>query len=133
MTRSIYRVLLYLHPRSFRRHFAAEMLWIFDEAVAQEGAYRLIFDGFISLVRQWVIGCGAWKVLAGALGAMIQLVLVGLVLYFTGAPLKSNRVSVANNLSQYDLEFSRSLAVVMFVLVVSTAILCVRSRRRLRG
>ena len=32
MIRAIYRVLLWLHAPAFRRQFAAEMLWIFDES-----------------------------------------------------------------------------------------------------
>jgi len=65
MIRSLYRCLLWLHPPAFRQQFAGEMLWIFDEAAATEGAAPLLFDGVISLVRQWAIGSGTWKVAAG--------------------------------------------------------------------
>ena len=30
--RTLYRYLVHLHPPAFRREFAAEMIWIFDEA-----------------------------------------------------------------------------------------------------
>ena len=32
MTRVLYATLLRLHPPAFRRQFASELLWIFDEA-----------------------------------------------------------------------------------------------------
>ena len=40
MSRSLYRLLLNLHPPAFRERFAAEMLWIFDEAAATQGVDR---------------------------------------------------------------------------------------------
>ena len=72
MTRSLYRSLLWLHPPAFRREFGGEMLWIFDEAAATEGASRLLADGVISLVRQWLVGCGAWKVMIAVAIAVLQ-------------------------------------------------------------
>jgi hypothetical protein len=55
MSRSLYRWLLYLHPPAFRQRFAEEMLSIFDEAAATYGVLRLFADGFVSLLRQWVV------------------------------------------------------------------------------
>ena len=54
MFRSLYRLLLYLHPPLFRQRFAEEMLWIFDEAAETQGVLRLFADAFVSLLRQWV-------------------------------------------------------------------------------
>ena len=51
MTRALYRWLLWLHPPAFRREFAGEMLWIFEEASA-EGVAPLFADGLLSLLRQ---------------------------------------------------------------------------------
>lgn len=53
MTRSLYRSLLWLHPRDFRARFTEEMLWIYDET-ASAGVISLFADGFASLFRQWV-------------------------------------------------------------------------------
>src|SRR5258707_10549253 len=52
MFRSLYRLLLYLHPPLFRKRFAEEMLWIFDEAAETQGVLRLFADAFVSLLRQ---------------------------------------------------------------------------------
>jgi len=68
--RTCYRFLLRLHPPVFRREFAGEMLWIFDQAAESQGAAPLLFDGLGSLARQWLLRSGWWKVaLALALAA----------------------------------------------------------------
>ncbi len=60
MCRSLYRLLLNLHPPAFRERFAEEMLWIFDEAAATQGAPQLFADVFASLMRQWVVRPESW-------------------------------------------------------------------------
>jgi len=71
MIRALYTSLLRLHPPAFRRRFANEMLWIFDEALLSEGALVLLFDLLISVTRQWLLRSGVWKAaLALALGAI---------------------------------------------------------------
>jgi hypothetical protein len=71
MTRALYSSLLRLHPPAFRRRFATEMLWVFDEARPSEGAVVLLFDLLISVTRQWLLRSGVWKAaLALALGAL---------------------------------------------------------------
>ncbi len=60
MIRSLYRRLINLHPPAFRQRFAEEMLWIFDEATATRGAPRLLADGFVSLLRQWLVRPESW-------------------------------------------------------------------------
>jgi len=60
MSRSLYRLLLKLHPPAFRERFAAEMLWIFDEAAATQGVPRLFADAFVSLLRQWIVRPESW-------------------------------------------------------------------------
>jgi len=77
MSRAIYRSMLWLHPAAFRDRFAAEMLWLYDETVATEGAAALLADGFASLVRQWLTRRLTWKLAAAVIGGMLQ---VGLVL-----------------------------------------------------
>jgi len=75
--RTCYRCLLWLHPPVFRREFAGEMLWIFDQASESQGALALFFDGLGSLARQWLLRSGWWRV-ALALGlALLQVVLGG--------------------------------------------------------
>jgi len=72
VTRALYASLLRVHPPAFRRHFAAEMLWIFDEARVSESAFVLLFDVVVSLVRQWFLRAGLWKVATAMLGAAMQ-------------------------------------------------------------
>lgn len=71
--RFLYRCLLRLHPASFRDQYAGEMLWIFEEAAAGGGVAGLFADGFASLVRQWVLRAGAWKVAAGGLSSFLMI------------------------------------------------------------
>jgi hypothetical protein len=78
MMRGAYRAILLLHPGQFRREFAGEMMWIFDEASASEGACSLFFDALVSLARQWVVRSGSWKIGAAILGAMLQVSLGGM-------------------------------------------------------
>ena len=50
--RSIYRLILHLHPAPFQYRFGGEMLWIFDEESKRGHVVRLFFDGTLSLIRQ---------------------------------------------------------------------------------
>lgn len=86
MTRLLYQVLLWLHPPCFRREFAAEMLWIFDDSVESEGSPRLLFDALVSLGRQWLLRSGAWRIAAALAGGLLQVALGGLVVQIVGLP-----------------------------------------------
>ena len=55
LSRSLYRCLLRVHPAQFRREFAEEMLWIFDEVTARDSAVPLLVDALVSLGRQWTL------------------------------------------------------------------------------
>jgi len=77
MTRNLYRWLLWLHPPAFRREFAGEMLWIFEEAAA-EGVAPLFADGLISLLRQWLLRSGPWKLAAAVIGGLVEVTAGGL-------------------------------------------------------
>ena len=72
MTRVVYRWLLWLHPPAFRREFASEMLLIFEEGAEAEGAATLLADGLVSLMRQWLLGSGSWKVAAAIVGGLLE-------------------------------------------------------------
>jgi hypothetical protein len=75
--RTCYRCLLWLHPPVFRREFAGEMLWIFDESARTEGAMALFFDGVGSLARQWLLRSGWWKIALALSLAVLQVVFGG--------------------------------------------------------
>ena len=54
MLRTIYILLLHLHPACFRQRFGAEMLAIFEDARGLLPPVLLIGDGILSLFRQWM-------------------------------------------------------------------------------
>ena len=66
MIRAVYRSLICMHPPEFREHFAEEMLWIFDEC-SQGQHLGLLTDGFASLIRQWALRSGLWKLGAASM------------------------------------------------------------------
>lgn len=72
MTRTLYRGLVRMHPPAFRSEFAAEMLWIYDEAAGETGGVALVLDAFLSLLRQWGLRSGSWKILAALAGGLFQ-------------------------------------------------------------
>ena len=65
LLRFLYRCVVRLHPSSFQRQFADEMLWIFDEVAARQSTLPLFGDALVSLARQWAIRGALQKVLAG--------------------------------------------------------------------
>jgi hypothetical protein len=50
----LYRILLRLHPGSFRTRFQDEMLWVFEEQSRHEHFSTLLLDGLRSLLIQHV-------------------------------------------------------------------------------
>ncbi len=67
LSRSLYRCLVQLHPPAFRRRFAPEMLWIFDEIADHDARIELFTDALASLARQWVVRYAIQKLLIGEL------------------------------------------------------------------
>lgn len=82
MTRRFYASLLRLHPPAFRRRFANEMLWVFDEALVSEGAVVLLFDLLISIMRQWLLRSGVWKAALAIALAAVQVTVGGFGWFF---------------------------------------------------
>jgi hypothetical protein len=77
--RKIYKLLLRIHPPAFRRRFAEEMLWIFDETAPSSGTPGMLADVFLSLARQWVLRSGSWKLAVAMVGAAAQVTAGGLI------------------------------------------------------
>lgn len=75
MTRTLYQGLVWLHPPAFRAEFGSEMQWIFDEA-SPHGVLTLFADAVVSLLRQWIVRYGTWKIAAGFVGGLIHMWLV---------------------------------------------------------
>lgn len=66
MLRSLYRCVLHLHPPSFRKRFADEMLSIFEASAGKPAAVKLLADGLTSLMRQWTLRPEFWNDLSPA-------------------------------------------------------------------
>jgi hypothetical protein len=73
--RFLYALLISLHPPCFRKRFAQEMLWIFDEAANLWGAGSLFRDAMLSLLRQWLIRSELWKWLVAGIAGVVPLIL----------------------------------------------------------
>lgn len=71
VSRALYIALIHLHPPAFRRQFSGEMIWVFEEARQSEGAFNLVTDAFASLLRQWLLRNGTWKVAVAVVGGLI--------------------------------------------------------------
>jgi len=83
MTRFLYRCILGLHPPHFRREFAGEMLWVFDESTGAENPAALLYDALVSLARQWLLRSGSWKIGVALAGAALQIAVgsVGMLVF----------------------------------------------------
>ena len=114
MARFIYQWLVLLHPAYFRKRFADEMLWIFDQERGVRAKLVMFADAVSSLVRQWLLRpreqppVVAGYVLfssyvpiesklprgAAASGAVLTIVLFGLLtLAFRPSPLSGTRLT----------------------------------------
>ena len=69
--RAFYSIVLRMHPRSFREQFAAEMLWVFDEAERASQSSGFCLDAVRSLVRQWLCRPWIWKIAGAATGPLL--------------------------------------------------------------
>jgi hypothetical protein len=71
MKRSLYRLLVRLHPQRFREQFGEEMISILDQSHPSEST-TLIADAIVSLLRQHVVRSNLWKRAAGtAISALL--------------------------------------------------------------
>ncbi|MEI9973732.1 MAG: PadR family transcriptional regulator [Ignavibacteriota bacterium] len=82
--RTLYRSLLWLHPPVFRREYAGEMLWIFDQTARSEGTAALFLDGLGSLARQWLLRSGWWRIALALSLAVLQVIVGGLAALMFG-------------------------------------------------
>jgi len=73
--RFVYALLISLHPPSFRKRFAPEMLWVFEEAASSWGAGSLFCDAILSLLRQWLIRSELWKWCVAGIAGFVPLLI----------------------------------------------------------
>jgi hypothetical protein len=79
MMEFLYRLLLRLHPPEFRERFAPEMTLNLEETEPAEKSPRLLFDCFVSLLRQWLLRTEWWKLAAAAVFACFQFAAISLI------------------------------------------------------
>jgi hypothetical protein len=108
MIRAVYRTLLLLHPAPFRRQFGAEMLLIFDESPESHAAHCL--DGLQSLLRQWLLRTGWWKVALAVALAAAQVLFSGFGLWIFGRHHAGHVAAVPADPSPWTLSSSAGLA-----------------------
>ena len=124
--RSIYRLLLQLHPPRFRRRFSDEMLLIFDESPNQAS---LLADGVVSLARQWLLRSGLWKWVLASLGALLTL-LPTLVILPAHTPNHLDEVRLDSPVGSVLLIALASVLTVSFTLILAVTWFRVARRRR---
>jgi len=73
--RFLYLVLISMHPPPFRKRFAQEMVWIFDEAADSWGTSSLFLDAILSLLRQWLIRAELWKWFVAGMAGVVPLII----------------------------------------------------------
>ena len=96
MLRSLYRVALHLHPPAFRRRFAAEMLFIFDQQTSKSAAAKLLIDALLSTFRQWVLRPECRRALsAGSAETLAD----GIPTFYTIRPFRPRRVAVVHGIA----------------------------------
>ena len=85
VSRLVYRLILRLHPTSFREEFGAEMLWIFEQEQQPGATVHLFFDGALSLLRQRFTSQNGTGQLSIASGVMITAPGIGPVRFLQAA------------------------------------------------
>ena len=73
MTRALFRTLLLLQPREFRGRFAAEILWVYDQAAGDAKTSGFCVDAAFSLLRRWLRQPMLWCVAGGTAGGLLNL------------------------------------------------------------
>lgn len=73
--RTLYSLLVRLHPLAFRERFGPEMLLIFEEAGNGWGGGSLLVDATVSLLRQWLIRSDLWKWAVAGLAGVVPLLI----------------------------------------------------------
>ena len=96
MLRSLYRCALHLHPPAFRRRFADEMLFIFDQQTSYSGAAKLLIDALVSTFRQWALRPECWYALSAE---SPQALPDGIPTFYTIRPFRPRRAAVVHGIA----------------------------------
>src|SRR5215469_5487654 len=90
MKRLLYEWLLRLHPGEFRDRFADEMMLNFEEAEQSKMAAGLFGDCVVSLLRQWLLRWGWWKLVPAIFCACLQVMALSLHVHLRPRPFTAN-------------------------------------------
>ena len=128
MTRALYRVVLWLHPPAFRRHYGEEMLWIFDEFAPENGELSLMRDVVVSLFRQWFVRSRLWLVPVAMAGALLTVLAGNAALHTVFRRLVARQTESPQEL----FLFTVALALITVAFTLIAAVLQVLRSRRSR-
>jgi hypothetical protein len=78
--RSLYRLMLAMHPPGFRNSFGDEMMSIFDQQSREESSADLMLDCLLSCARQWLFHSRAAVVASMLLAEAVQVCWIGALL-----------------------------------------------------
>ncbi len=126
MRRATYRVLLALHPPAFRRQFAGEMLWVFDQADQDGQASGFCIDMSRSLLRHWFRQPLLWSVTGAVAGSVLMLVWMS-----AAAPLVRAHKSPSIEMDNLVVIAVGSLIAISLTLIATVALFHSMRRRRL--
>lgn len=127
MMRGLYRLVLWLHPPSFRRRYADEMLWIYDSSAAEGETALLLQDAGVSLFRQWVLRSKLWIIVAALAGAYGTILSASAFMHFTFRRM----VLIQGRVPQELFVVGTAVALMLVAFSVIVAVLpLVRPRRR---
>jgi hypothetical protein len=132
MMRTLYLLILWLHPAAFRRRFGEEMLSIFEEDGMHDFAGSMILDCLASLARQWALRTDSWKILAALAGAFVQVWGFGLRT-FGYEQWSHNSQDVTPYLQQLILITLASLCILLVMVMLLTAWTMRFQRRESKG
>jgi hypothetical protein len=126
MRRAAYRMLLALHPPAFRREFAGEMLWVFDEAAGDGQASGFCLDVARSLLRQWLRERLLWTFSGAVAGGVAMIMWMSAV-----APLARPHRSPTIEMDNLLVIAVGSLIAISLTLITTVALFHSMRRRRM--
>lgn len=127
MKRAIYLLLVWLHPPAFRREYAGEMLWIFDQTAPKAGTSLLFKDVVVSLLRQWLIRSRLWIFLVAATGALFTMLAGNSMLHFLFSRIVRRQASSPQEVLLFAAVLALLTVIFTVIVFVNTAF---RVRRR---
>jgi hypothetical protein len=128
MMRVLYRMVLWLHPPAFRSAYRDEMLWIFDQTVADNGAGGLFADAMTSVLRQWFLRSRVWMVPVALAGALFTMLAGNALLHFAFRRL----VAITADTPEERFVVTATVSVVTVAFAVLATVVCAPGQSKVR-